>query len=481
MKPTVLALLLAASVLAPSFVLADADTTPPEIISVTLTTQKTDRAGAGDTLTLTVEANEEVDLSVIEINAQSVQIDSWYVNKLKHYPQHIVGLDDPEGLATYSFKYTDLAGNLGNGGNPVTGTSSIIVDLTAPVLSSVADVSVEATGPDGAVVSYTQPTALDDNDGARDVVCTPASGTTFELGETEVSCTASDVAGNDATETFTVTVVDTTAPVMTLLGEAPAAVRKGKEYVDAGATATDIVDSAVEVVLSGEVDTGTAGTYTLTYTATDAAGNAGTATREVQVTEASVSGGGGGGGGGGSSSRTSRTQSRGEVLGASTYSFTREMSLGSSGADVRALQEFLIGAGYLSTEVTGYYGPETEAAVRAYQSANGLPNVGRVGPMTLALLNQGTVGQLSTATLSAAPTAAAPSSYPGPLMRGDSGARVVELQERLRKLGHFSAESTGYFGPVTEAAVSAFQAAHDLPVVGMMGPRTYALLVELAP
>ena len=47
-----------------------------------------------------------------------------------------------------------------------------------------------------------------------DVTCTPASGTTFALGATTVNCSATDAAGNEATGSFTVTVRDTTAPVL---------------------------------------------------------------------------------------------------------------------------------------------------------------------------------------------------------------------------------------------------------------------------
>ena len=80
-----------------------------------------------------------------------------------------------------------------------------------------------------------------------------------------------------------VTVADTTAPVITLAGDAALDIEQGAAYSDAGATATDTVDGSVTVVTTGSVDTATAGTYTLTYTATDNAGNVGTETRVVTV------------------------------------------------------------------------------------------------------------------------------------------------------------------------------------------------------
>jgi len=63
-------------------------------------------------------------------------------------------------------------------------------------------------------------------------------------------------------------------------------------------------------------------------------------------------------------------------------SFTRNLTVGSTGADVTALQTLLGVA-----PATGYFGAITKAAVMAYQTANGLPSTGYVGPMTLAKLN----------------------------------------------------------------------------------------------
>jgi beta-glucanase (GH16 family) len=80
-----------------------------------------------------------------------------------------------------------------------------------------------------------------------------------------------------------VTVADTTAPVITLAGDAALDIEQGATYSDAGATATDTVDGSVTVVTTGSVDTATAGTYTLSYTATDNAGNVATKTRAVTV------------------------------------------------------------------------------------------------------------------------------------------------------------------------------------------------------
>ncbi|MBT5909095.1 MAG: DUF5011 domain-containing protein, partial [Opitutae bacterium] len=83
-----------------------------------------------------------------------------------------------------------------------------------------------------------------------------------------------DTSGNAATSvTRTVTVVDTTPPVITLNGDANMTYEAAPEYVDANATWTDIVDGNGTVFPSGEVNARKLGTYVLNYAWTDNAGN----------------------------------------------------------------------------------------------------------------------------------------------------------------------------------------------------------------
>ena len=79
---------------------------------------------------------------------------------------------------------------------------------------------------------------------------------------------------------------DAGAPVISLIGDADVSHAQGKPYTDAGATATDDVDGDItsSITTSGTVTTGTAGTYTITYSVSDSAGNAATqVTRTVTV------------------------------------------------------------------------------------------------------------------------------------------------------------------------------------------------------
>lgn len=82
-------------------------------------------------------------------------------------------------------------------------------DVDAPVLSfAPQDQVAEATGASGAAVAYDVPTATDNLDPAVDVDCAPASGSTFAIGPTTVTCVASDDAGNSSSGSFTVTITE---------------------------------------------------------------------------------------------------------------------------------------------------------------------------------------------------------------------------------------------------------------------------------
>ena len=79
--------------------------------------------------------------------------------------------------------------------------------------------------------------------------------------------------------------VDTTAPVITLNGNANISIEKDSNYTELGATALDDVDGSVSVEINGTVDTSVVGNYTITYTAIDKAKNKATLKRYVAVVE----------------------------------------------------------------------------------------------------------------------------------------------------------------------------------------------------
>ncbi|GAA2018516.1 hypothetical protein GCM10009740_02940 [Terrabacter terrae] len=179
----------------------------------------------------------------------------------------------PLGTTTVHCSATDAAGNEDRAGFTVT-----VQDTTPPTITVPADMVLEATGPDGATATYTAE-AEDLVDGTFKATCTPASGSTFPLGATQVNCNATDKHGNPAaTTSFAVTVQDTTAPKLTMPADfAVEATGPDGAAVTYVASAMDIVDGAVEP--SCDVATGTVlslGAHKITCTATDAHHNVAT-------------------------------------------------------------------------------------------------------------------------------------------------------------------------------------------------------------
>ena len=137
-----------------------------------------------------------------------------------------------------------------SGGMSASGSFTVTVrDTTAPVIAAHADVNAEATSGAGAVVSYTNPATSDAVDGSGTASCAPASGGTFALGSTTVTCNATDSHGNAAVATtFAVNVLDTQAPVLSLpTNISQEATGPSGNVVIYSASATDVVDGAVAV------------------------------------------------------------------------------------------------------------------------------------------------------------------------------------------------------------------------------------------
>ncbi|MBA3564764.1 MAG: S8 family serine peptidase [Gammaproteobacteria bacterium] len=125
-------------------------------------------------------------------------------------------------------------------------------------------------------------TLTDNGDGTATLSGTPAAD---DLGANPVSIEAGD-GDETSTQEFVITVADTSPPVITLSGNSTITLTVGQMFDDPGATATDNVDGDLtsEIVTTGEVDTQTPGTYTVSYNVTDAAGNpAATVMRTVTV------------------------------------------------------------------------------------------------------------------------------------------------------------------------------------------------------
>ncbi len=164
-------------------------------------------------------------------------------------------------------------------------------DTTAPVitLNGASTINLEV----GNTYNELGATATDNIDGdISGDIATTGTVNTNSAGTYTRYYNVSDAAGNAATQvTRTVIVtqpVDTTAPVITLIGASTINLEVGDTYNELGATATDNVDGNItsSIVITGTVNTNSAGTYTRFYNVSDAAGNAATQrTRSVIVTQ----------------------------------------------------------------------------------------------------------------------------------------------------------------------------------------------------
>ncbi|MGQ0535196.1 MAG: HYR domain-containing protein [Methanobacteriota archaeon] len=159
----------------------------------------------------------------------------------------------PLGETTVACGATDAAGNAVEGLFKV-----LVVDTTAPTLAVPANVRATATEKGAGVVSFADATATDLVDGVLAPTCAPGAGSAFPLGETTVSCSAVDLAGNLGSATFTVVVE---AGALSTISVAPpkasVVVATGKEFA---ATGADAFGNAVAVAPAWTATCGTVGT-----------------------------------------------------------------------------------------------------------------------------------------------------------------------------------------------------------------------------
>src|SRR5262249_43523181 len=164
---------------------------------------------------------------------------------------------DTNFFGSASFSYTVCDNGTTAGAPDIKCASGIVnlsvafVDSTPPVLTVPADISVFATSPAGAVVTFSV-SAVDDVDGSTPVTCVPASGSTFPVGTTTVNCSSTDAHGNRGTGSFAVTAL---TPQLTALG--PAQLWVGLKNSDDVGTRFDLLAEVLRngsVVGSGQVN-----------------------------------------------------------------------------------------------------------------------------------------------------------------------------------------------------------------------------------
>lgn len=148
------------------------------------------------------------------------------------------------------------------------------------------------------------------------------------------------------------------------------------------------------------------------------------------------------------------------------------LRFGSTGADVRALQQALIDAGIrVRGGADGVFGAATQDALRQYQAAKGLEQSGVVDDATANALASSGGGSTSPAV----------SALVG-LRAGALGNTVKQLQQALIDAGvRVRGGADGIFGPATAAALQQFQTSQGLEATGVVDDRTAAALAAPKP
>jgi hypothetical protein len=296
---------------------------------------------------------------------------------------------------------------------------AVVTDTTSPVTASHGNIEMNATSSVGVIVEYVLPLVTDDHDANVVAACVPVSGALFPIGLSTVSCGAKDQSGNDAQlTTFTVLVTNTEtasttpiivvpppvtppppppAPAVPPASDTPAPSAGGGSgsvtfdhfgCMNPLATNFDRLANKDDGACVGVPEPVVTIIATSSSSSSSSTSSTSTATSSVEsVTET-----------------TTVSESTGEVLGTSTYNFTRKLRMRSQGNDVIELQKRLTELGFYFGPITGYFGKLTSAAVSVFQAAQGLDTVGTVGPLTLAALNQNFISStLATITAAAHP------------------------------------------------------------------------------
>jgi len=219
---------------------------------------------------------------------------------------------------TYQYKLSVPSGNI----NTATVSISNVADLSGNILSStnLRTFTIDETNPVISLIGdnpqiievnndYVElgATGNDNFEGniSENIIINNSSVNTEILGDYLVTYNLEDQAGNVADQvTRTVSIVDTTEPTIALVGDANITLTINDTYTEQGATASDNYNGNIStnIVISGEVNTSVAGTYTVKYNVEDESGNHATEkTRTITVNNRGAVSGGDGGGGGGSS------------------------------------------------------------------------------------------------------------------------------------------------------------------------------------
>jgi len=187
------------------------------------------------------------------------------------------------GVYTVIYNVSDSSGNAAQSAS----RTVVVLDKDNPVIGvdgGITTLTHEAGSPFVAPTA----TASDAVDGDLTSAIIMTSTVKVSLpGSYVVIYTVQDSTGNSAQTSVAVTVEDSTPPAITIIGNAALSIEFGSDYVDAGATASDIVDGnlSTKLMVVNGVDSSTLGAQSVVYSLVDRAGNSAQVSRTVTVVD----------------------------------------------------------------------------------------------------------------------------------------------------------------------------------------------------
>ena len=190
------------------------------------------------------------------------------------------------GAYTVTYTVSDAALNSAT----ATRTVNVVAtaDITDPIITILGSNPVNVTV--GGIYTDLGATSTDDVDGdiTANIITVGLPINTAATGTQNVTYSVTDGAGNSTSSIRVVNIidvpVDTVPPVITMNGGTPITITVGSSYIDAGATAYDAVSGTTTVTeIFNDVNTSATGTYSIVYSSIDAALNAATTSRTINV------------------------------------------------------------------------------------------------------------------------------------------------------------------------------------------------------
>ncbi|MCJ8314217.1 MAG: DUF5011 domain-containing protein, partial [Saccharospirillaceae bacterium] len=186
------------------------------------------------------------------------------------------------GLYTLLYQLSDAAGNAA-----ISKTRKISVQHAAlPVIVAPLNISISAVNNDALDANHPEIYAFLNGATTSELLMDNINHDaplTFVLGVTTVTFKVTDSLGNTGLAQAFISISDQTKPVIQLNGQVNLILELAEQYIELGATVTDNIDSSIVIITTGEINTDTVGLYTITYSASDAAGNSATKSRLISV------------------------------------------------------------------------------------------------------------------------------------------------------------------------------------------------------